>query len=52
MGENGTGKTTFCRLLAGAIKPDGGKVPEMRISLKPQTLAPKFEGTVRVSSSY
>ncbi|KAK7753745.1 Fe-S cluster-binding ribosome biosynthesis protein [Diatrype stigma] len=48
MGENGTGKTTFCRLLAGAIKPDGTKkVPDMRISLKPQTITPKFEGTVR-----
>ncbi|KAI2623649.1 P-loop containing nucleoside triphosphate hydrolase protein [Xylaria nigripes] len=48
MGENGTGKTSFCRLLAGALKPDGGKkVPEMRVSLKPQTITPKFEGTVR-----
>ncbi|KAK1769515.1 P-loop containing nucleoside triphosphate hydrolase protein [Phialemonium atrogriseum] len=49
MGENGTGKTTFCRLLAGALKPDGDqKVPEMRISMKPQTITPKFEGTVRM----
>ncbi|KAK0703770.1 P-loop containing nucleoside triphosphate hydrolase protein [Lasiosphaeria miniovina] len=48
MGENGTGKTTFCRLLAGALKPDGDeKVPEMKISMKPQTITPKFEGTVR-----
>lgn len=48
MGENGTGKTTFCRLLAGALKPDSGKqVPDMRISMKPQTITPKFEGTVR-----
>lgn len=48
MGENGTGKTTFCRLLAGAIKPDGTqRVPEMKISMKPQTITPKFEGTVR-----
>lgn len=48
MGENGTGKTTFCRLLAGAIAPDGNKkVPEMKISMKPQTITPKFEGTVR-----
>jgi ATP-binding cassette, sub-family E, member 1 len=48
MGENGTGKTTFCRLLAGSIKPDGTTtVPEMRISLKPQTITPKFDGTVR-----
>lgn len=48
MGENGTGKTTFCKLLAGALKPDGTKkVPEMKISMKPQTITPKFEGTVR-----
>ena len=43
-----SGKTTFCRLLAGAIKPDGEKkMPEMKISMKPQTITPKFDGTVR-----
>ena len=48
MGENGTGKTTFCRMLAGAEKPDGGKqVPSMNISMKPQKITPKFQGTVR-----
>ena len=48
MGENGTGKTTFCRMLAGAEKPDSGKkVPEMSISMKPQKITPKFQGTVR-----
>ena len=48
MGENGTGKTTFCRMLAGAEKPDGGKsVPPMNISMKPQKITPKFQGTVR-----
>ncbi|EQK98827.1 hypothetical protein G6O67_007154 [Ophiocordyceps sinensis] len=48
MGENGTGKTTFCRLLAGALKPDNkAAVPEMRISMKPQTITPRFEGSVR-----
>ena len=48
MGENGTGKTTFCRLLAGAEKPDNNKsVPDMRISMKPQTITPRFQGTVR-----
>lgn len=48
MGENGTGKTTFCKMLAGAIKPDGTrKVPDMKISMKPQKITPKFEGTVR-----
>lgn len=48
MGENGTGKTTFCKMLAGAEKPDSGvKVPEMHISMKPQKITPKFQGTVR-----
>jgi len=48
MGENGTGKTTFCRMLAGAEKPDGTqKVPSMNISMKPQKITPKFQGTVR-----
>jgi len=48
MGENGTGKTTFCRMLAGAEKPDGGKtIPAMHISMKPQKITPKFQGTVR-----
>lgn len=49
MGENGTGKTTFCRLLAGAEQPDPGskKVPKLSISMKPQKINPKFPGTVR-----
>ena len=48
MGENGTGKTTFCRMLAGAEQPDNGKkVPRMHISMKPQKINPKFPGTVR-----
>lgn len=48
MGENGTGKTTFCKMLAGAEKPDSGKqIPQMNISMKPQKITPKFQGTVR-----
>lgn len=48
MGENGTGKTTFCKMLAGALQPDGGKkVPPMSVSMKPQKITPKFTGTVR-----
>ncbi|MBE7181227.1 MAG: ribosome biogenesis/translation initiation ATPase RLI, partial [Terriglobus roseus] len=48
MGENGTGKTTFCRMLAGAEKPDGTKkMPPLNISMKPQKITPKFQGTVR-----
>lgn len=48
MGENGTGKTTFCRLLAGSLLPDNGKkLPPMSVSMKPQKISPKFQGTVR-----
>ncbi|KAK7186537.1 Fe-S cluster-binding ribosome biosynthesis protein [Paraphaeosphaeria sporulosa] len=48
MGENGTGKTTFCKMLAGALQPDDGKkIPPMNISMKPQKITPKFTGTVR-----
>lgn len=48
MGENGTGKTTFCKLLAGAIAPDNGQqIPKLNVSMKPQKIAPKFDGTVR-----
>lgn len=48
MGENGTGKTTLIKLLAGKIAADDNtKVPKLNVSMKPQTIAPKFPGTVR-----
>lgn len=62
LGENGTGKTTFVRMLAGLLKSDEqvkleaegmdyeaslAGVPEMNVSYKPQKISPKFEGTVR-----
>lgn len=48
MGENGTGKTTFCKMLAGVEKPDDNKkIPPMNISMKPQKINPRFPGTVR-----
>ena len=50
LGQNGTGKTTFIKMLAGITKPDGDVegMPEMNVSYKPQTISPKFEGTVRM----
>lgn len=49
LGENGTGKTTFVRLLAGVISPDiESDKMELSVSLKPQTISPKFPGTVRM----
>lgn len=48
LGENGTGKTTFIRMLAGGLKADGGgEVPILNVSYKPQTISPKFKGSVR-----
>lgn len=62
LGENGTGKTTFVRMLAGLLKSDEqakleadgydyeasqAGVPEMNVSYKPQKISPKFQGTVR-----
>lgn len=47
LGENGTGKTTFVRILAGIDKDLRDEVPQMRVSYKPQTISPKFEGSVR-----
>lgn len=61
LGQNGTGKTTFIRLLAGLLKPDDGdadQLPQLGVSYKPQKISPKFNGTVRqllhkkIQSSY
>lgn len=49
LGQNGTGKTTFIKMLAGILKPDDESVEMMKLSIsyKPQTIAPKFKGTVQ-----
>ncbi|KAE9389240.1 hypothetical protein BT96DRAFT_947006 [Gymnopus androsaceus JB14] len=48
-GENGTEKTIFVRLLAGVDTPDiETDELTLSVSLKPQTITPKFSGTVRM----
>lgn len=47
LGRNGLGKTTFARLLAGALEPDSGKIDGIGVSYKPQHVRPDFDGTVR-----
>ncbi len=49
LGANGIGKTTFVKLLAGVIKPDEGEVikdKDIKVSYKPQYIAPDYDGTV------
>ncbi|KAG8776413.1 Fe-S cluster-binding ribosome biosynthesis protein [Serendipita sp. 397] len=48
LGENGMGKTTLIKLLAGRDSPDQEEEKlNLSVSLKPQKIAPQFPGTVR-----
>ncbi len=46
LGENGIGKTTFVRLMAGVDKPDEGSIETAPVSYKPQFLETDDERTV------
>ncbi|MEA2070828.1 MAG: ribosome biogenesis/translation initiation ATPase RLI [Asgard group archaeon] len=47
LGENGIGKTTFVKMLAGVLKPDKGEAKVMaKISYKPQFIQREYDGTV------
>ena len=47
LGENGTGKTSFMKILAGKDSDFKGMMPKTNISYKPQSIMPSFEGTVQ-----
>ena len=48
LGENGKGKTTFVKLLAGDTPDQETEKQTLSVSLKPQTISPSFPGTVRM----
>lgn len=47
LGENGIGKTSFIKMLAGLIKPDAGEITtEVKVAYKPQYLETESESLV------
>lgn len=49
LGPNATGKTTYMKILAGELKPDGGELKEkVKISYKPQYLEPSARMVMEV----
>ncbi|HEX2065954.1 MAG TPA: ribosome biogenesis/translation initiation ATPase RLI [Candidatus Thermoplasmatota archaeon] len=48
VGPNGTGKTTFVKMLAKVVPPDGDvRLPDVKVSYKPQYVKADYEGTVK-----
>lgn len=48
VGPNATGKTTFVKMLAGVIEPDGGYIDgKVKVSYKPQYITGDYEGSVK-----
>ena len=48
VGPNATGKTTFVKMLAGAIQPDSGEMDnKVKVAYKPQYISADFDGTVQ-----
>ena len=48
VGPNATGKTTFVKMLAGAIEPDSGEMDsQVKVAYKPQYITGDFDGTVQ-----
>lgn len=50
LGANAIGKTTFMKILAGALEPDSGELSrKLKIAYKPQSIKPEEEVLVRTA---
>ncbi|KAJ6255766.1 atp-binding transport protein-related [Anaeramoeba flamelloides] len=48
LGKNGSGKTTFMKMLAGGISPEEEvEISKFKCSYKPQNVVPRYKGTVK-----